>query len=146
MATGWEFESRQGQGPPPDRFLGRRTLLCDAYWEIFLRRWIGRGVKLTTRLQLMLGSRKRGFVSPIPHTTVQCLLKYTDNFASNRNEYQRDKFCFWGVDRGRLLRLTTLRPSVSRLSRQCRVLDIWQPYRPPRPATGIALLPLFFFL
>jgi hypothetical protein len=31
-------------------------------------------------------------------------------------------------------------PFVSRLSRQCGILNILQPYRPPRPVTGIALL------
>jgi hypothetical protein len=30
--------------------------------------------------------------------------------------------------------------SVSQLSRQCRILNILQPYRPPWPVTGIALL------
>jgi hypothetical protein len=30
--------------------------------------------------------------------------------------------------------------TVSRLSRQCGIINISQPYRPPRPVTGIALL------
>jgi hypothetical protein len=36
--------------------------------------------------------------------------------------------------------------SVSRLSRQCGILNIAQPHRPPLPVTGIALLFLTLFL
>jgi hypothetical protein len=38
-------------------------------------------------------------------------------------------------------------PSVSRLSRQCRIFKIRQPYRSPRPVTGIALqVPSLYWL
>jgi hypothetical protein len=42
--------------------------------------------------------------------------------------------------RGGCVGLKILPPSVSRLSRQCGILNISQPYRPPRPVTGLALL------
>jgi hypothetical protein len=40
------------------------------------------------------------------------------------------------------VRADNLTPTVSR-SRQCEILNISQPYRPPRPVMGIALLLLF---
>jgi hypothetical protein len=61
--------------------------------------------------------------------------------ASNRSEYQKQKNNVpGGVERGQCVRLTTLPPSVSRLSRQCGILNIPQSHRSPRPVTGTALL------
>jgi hypothetical protein len=60
--------------------------------------------------------------------------------ASNRNQYQKQKKCFGGVERGRCVRLTTLSQFINWLSRHCRILDISQLYRPLRHVKGITLL------
>jgi hypothetical protein len=68
--------------------------------------------------------------------------------------------CFWGIERGRRVRLITSPPSVSRLSIKCKSLDVLQLYMPPRPVTrsftllftsyrdnfaSILMVPFFFF-
>jgi hypothetical protein len=51
--------------------------------------------------------------------------------ACNRNKQQKQKNYFWEVQHGRCVILITSPPSVSRLSRQCGILNISHPYTPP---------------
>jgi multisubunit Na+/H+ antiporter MnhE subunit len=52
---------------------------------------------------------------------------------------------FQGSKERPVRRADNLTPSVSQLSRQCGIFNISQPYRPPRPVTGIPLLFYFYF-
>jgi hypothetical protein len=51
------------------------------------------------------------------------------------------KIMFLGNKARAMLRVDNSPPSVIRLSRQCGILNLSQPYRPPRPVTRI-----FFFI
>jgi hypothetical protein len=61
---------------------------------------------------------------------------FSRTMAPNRSEYQK---MFLVIQRGWHVTLTTSPPSVSRMPRQCGILNISQRYRPPQPLMGAAL-------
>jgi hypothetical protein len=67
----------------PDRHWGPRSLLCNEYRGLFPRGKSGRGVKLTTHLQLLPRSGIRGSIHPHYHTSSwrrASLVKHRDNY------------------------------------------------------------------
>jgi hypothetical protein len=67
-------------------------------------------------------------------TLLYCLCRYACNRSGQKRYNSR------GGGDCLHLRVTTLPPSPSRFSIKCGIPNIHQPYRPPRSATGIALL------
>jgi hypothetical protein len=82
---GSELGSRIFSSPRrSDRLWGPPNLLSNRYRRLFLRGQSGRGVKLTTHLQLVQSSRKCGSIHPLPHTPSWCsagFFKHRDNFT-----------------------------------------------------------------
>jgi hypothetical protein len=121
-------------------------------WFILLVRAIRAGCKVT-------------FTLAGGHNTRACSLDYTAQHQKNTAQEHGSSIslaslvtqslaegsnpevekCFWGVERGRCVRLTALPPSVSRLSSQIGILNIQQPHRLPPAVTGTALVVIKLF-
>jgi hypothetical protein len=100
-------------------------------------------IQLDVQLIDIQGVPKMNLVHNVYFTDVKEFLLHGLVKKVNFSVYILLKKCFWVVKSGRCVRLTTLPPSMSRLSRQCAILSISQPHRPPRSVMGISSL--FFF-
>jgi hypothetical protein len=121
-----------------------RRRKCHIYLFVCLFIYGARRNKVGWDIMLQAGRSRVRF--PMSHWILQLTQSFQSHYgpgvgsSSNRNEYQESSL---DVKRGRRLRLTILLPPVSRLSRKCDNLDVLQPYKPPRPVTGLALLTHF---
>jgi hypothetical protein len=104
--------------------LGTNNLLrvSNGYWGLFLRDKSGKSVKLTTHLQPVQGSRKRGSIHPLPHTLSCCrasLVKHRDIFTFMGKFNSHGDMATSGFART---------PGIGRDSRQCENwehVNIW---------------------
>jgi hypothetical protein len=130
----WILKTRRLCSIKPEQLMQFHIAICYLdwecpYWTTTTPFWIPSNSLFTSSHRLML-----------------CILSWI-NIHFKTHHYrilkwvpEAEKWCFSWVEHGWCVWLTTLPPSVSLLSRQCGILNISQPYRPPRPVIGLALL------